>query len=204
MSADDYKKHIFKSVKLQSIMDEAISFFEKTPVHDLPPSNSFPGPGVYAIYYLGKHQHYGILATNNAKGCLLPIYVGKAVPPGTRTARNISSNTPDLFKRLREHAKNIKQTSDLRLSDFKCRFMILSEIESQLISVTESSLIRKYKPLWNACVDGFGNHDPGSGRYNQACSEWDVLHPGRTWAKRLKGKTPQLDKVLSKIKLHLK
>ncbi|MDR0670086.1 MAG: Eco29kI family restriction endonuclease [Treponema sp.] len=44
--------------------------------------------------------------------------------------------------------------------------------------------------LWNIVVDGFGNHDPGSGRYNQQISSWDTIHPGRNWAKKLqKGKT---------------
>lgn len=40
--------------------------------------------------------------------------------------------------------------------------------------------------IWNTTVTGFGNHDPGSGRYNQARSSWDVLHPGRPWADRLR------------------
>jgi hypothetical protein len=31
----------------------------------------------------------------------------------------------------------------------------------------------------DAAVDGFGNHDPGKGRYKQARSDWDVIHPGR-------------------------
>jgi len=203
MIAQGYQKHIFKSAKLQSIMEEAISFFEKTPVHNLPPQSAFPGPGVYAIYYVGPHKIYTAVVANNNKECVLPIYVGKAVPPGSRTARNISSNTPDLYKRLREHSKSIQHSPDFDLSDFKCRFMILSDVESQLISITESSLIRKYRPLWNTCIDGFGNHDPGSGRYNQACSEWDVLHPGRSWAKKLKGKSPQIEKILLKIEKHL-
>jgi hypothetical protein len=53
-------------------------------------------------------------------------------------------------------------------------------------------LIEKNKPLWNVVVDGFGNHDPGSGRYNQQISAWDTIHPGRSWAKKLqKGKTEE-------------
>ncbi|WP_408004883.1 Eco29kI family restriction endonuclease [Radiobacillus kanasensis] len=30
----------------------------------------------------------------------------------------------------------------------------------------ESYLIRKHIPLWNNLIKGFGNHDPGIGRYN--------------------------------------
>ena len=34
--------------------------------------------------------------------------------------------------------------------------------------------------LWNSLVDGFGNHDPGAGRYKGLRPRWDVLHPGRS------------------------
>lgn len=60
--------------------------------------------------------------------------------------------------------------------------MILEYAASNLIGTVEAALIRHYQPLWNCIVDGFGNHDPGRGRYNQEMSEWDLIHPGRTWA----------------------
>jgi len=63
-------------------------------------------------------------------------------------------------------------------------------------------MIRKYNPLWNSHIDGFGNHDPGKGRYEQAKSEWDVLHPGRVWADRLKGIPPDRNKVKEKIGIY--
>ena len=66
--------------------------------------------------------------------------------------------------------------------------MILEEAESDLIGTVEAALIRSYKPIWNSLIDGFGNHDPGSGRYEQAMSDWDACHPGRAWAKKCKGK----------------
>src|SRR5262249_6824895 len=49
----------------------------------------------------------------------------------------------------------------------------------------ERLMIRTAAPVWNVVVDGFGNHDPGSGRYNQKVSPWDTLHPGRPWVIRL-------------------
>ncbi len=49
----------------------------------------------------------------------------------------------------------------------------------------ESLLISMFSPLWNQLLDGFGNHDPGKGRYNQQNSPWDVIHPGRPWAAKL-------------------
>ena len=58
--------------------------------------------------------------------------------------------------------------------------------------------LRQYKPIWNSCIDGFGNHDPGSGRYSQAKSDWDVLHPGRSWANKLKGVHPTEKEIKEK------
>jgi hypothetical protein len=64
--------------------------------------------------------------------------------------------------------------------------------------MVEAALIRQFNPIWNSCIDGFGNHDPGSGRYEQAKSDWDVLHPGRKWAARLKGKCSTQEEIIKK------
>ena len=77
--------------------------------------------------------------------------------------------------------------------------MILEYSASQLISTVETALIRYYKPIWNTKIDGFGNHDPGSGRYNQAKSEWDILHPGRVWADKCLGVSSPIAKVEEKV-----
>ncbi len=82
--------------------------------------------------------------------------------------------------------------------------MILSGVESDLVVPVEAELIRRHRPLWNTVVDGFGNHDPGAGRYNQARSEWDVLHPGRLWAERLRGESPRREDVIAKVRRLLK
>jgi len=78
--------------------------------------------------------------------------------------------------------------------------MILDGVETDLVAAVEAQLIRDYSPFWNTVVDGFGNHDPGKGRYNQARSEWDVLHPGRPWAERLTGDSPALQDIITKIR----
>ena len=63
--------------------------------------------------------------------------------------------------------------------------------------------IPQYKKIYSKThIDGFGNHDPGKGRYEQARSEWDVLHPGRVWADRLKGTPPDENKVEEKIGIY--
>lgn len=195
----DYNLHVFHSPKFQSVVNDAITFFDTTPVHVLPPPGQFIGPGVYGLYYHGGYEAYTRIATRNQDTYLQPIYIGKAVPPGWRTGRGSTSSTPDVYRRLREHANSIQQVANLRIDDFRCRFMILSNIESDLVVPVEAELIRRHKPLWNTVVDGFGNHDPGKGRYNQSPSEWDVLHPGRSWAGRLTGTPPEYTAIIAKI-----
>ncbi len=199
----DYSLHIFRSPKFQSVVNEAIEFFVKTPLHRLPPPNQFLGPGVYGLYYVGAYELYAKISELNRIACIQPIYLGKAVPPGWRTARTGTSETFDLYQRLREHTRSIIQGANLAIDDFRCRFMILNGIESDLIVPVEAELIRRFMPLWNTLIDGFGNHDPGAGRYNQARSEWDVLHPGRSWAVRLTGTSPKLENVIAKVRLAL-
>jgi len=194
------REHIFQSGMLKSVVQDGINFLKSTPVLGLPPPFVFEGSGVYALYYIGRFELYQKVAKANAKHVDTPIYVGKAVPPGWRTARiSISSNSA-LSNRLNEHARSIMQCSSLDVKDFRCRFVILSGNEGDLIVPIEAELIRTFKPLWNWRIDGFGNHDPGAGRYNQAKSEWDVLHPGRSWAGRLTGESPRLEDIIKKLK----
>ncbi len=56
---------------------------------------------------------------------------------------------------------------------------------------------RSVLPIWNTLIDGFGNHDPGQGRRNQAKSRWDVLHPGRAWADNLRNNDSSADEIVS-------
>ena len=197
------ERHTFRSPEFRSVVEEAIAFFEGTPVHELPPPGRFAGCGAYALYYLGGYELYAGIARPNRDACVLPIYVGKAVPPGWRAARVPATEMGLLYGRLREHARNIQQTRSLDVGDFRCRFVILQETAGDLIVPVEAALIRKYRPLWNSVIDGFGNHDPGKGRYNQARSEWDVLHPGRLWADRLTGESPVLEEAIAKIQAAL-
>lgn len=195
--------HIFKSPQFRSVVIEAINFFNETPLHILPPPFTFVGVGVYALYYRGRFPHYQVIGEINKKTAKQPIYVGKAVPHGWRIGRNLSTQADrSLFSRLCQHGRNIEQVLNLKLSDFSCRFAILADVETDLIPAIEAQLIRDFNPLWNTIVDGFGNHDPGKGRYNQALSEWDVLHPGREWAKRLTGIPPKVENIIANIEKH--
>lgn len=158
------------------------------PIRPLPP-DPFIGAGVYAIYYHGLRMPYEPY-TPVATGVLdeqewIPIYVGKAVPAGARVG-GFGLDTPPgnvLFNRLREHADSIRLAVNLELEDFSCRYLIVDDI---WIPLAESILIQRFQPLWNTTLAGFGNHDPGGGRYLQQRSAWDVLHSGRPWANRLR------------------
>lgn len=163
----------------------------------------FEGAGVYAIYYTGDFSLYAPIKLANAGGKFSqPIYVGKAVPSGARKGGFGLSAAPGavLYKRLAEHLDSVRQVSNLDVSDFYCRHLTVEDI---WIPLGESLLIEMFKPLWNMVIDGFGNHDPGGGRYNQKISSWDTLHPGRSWASRLQpGKS--LEQITIETEAHFK
>jgi hypothetical protein len=54
----DRKKHIYKSEAFVELVKDAIRFFNGTPVHSLPPAETFLGTGVYALYYTGQNPLY--------------------------------------------------------------------------------------------------------------------------------------------------
>ncbi|NEO71339.1 Eco29kI family restriction endonuclease [Moorena sp. SIO3H5] len=190
MSVFERSKHLYVSPDFDKIIKDTIRFFNQTPVHQLPLPERFHGTGVYAIYCIPKSGIYSKFHLVNRTAFRIPIYVGKAVPKGWRQARQTSSNKSkgyELNNRLRQHSRSITLGEGLELSDFFCRFIILEDKESDLIGTVEAALIRKYQPIWNTLIDGFGNHDPGKGRYEQAKSDWDVCHPGRAWADKCQG-----------------
>ena len=202
----DRTKHVYRNEAFTELVKDAVRFFNGTPVHALPPPEKFSGTGVYAIYYIGDNPLYQKYAQLNRLAYDYPIYVGKAVPKGWRQSR--VSDAPgkksnELFNRLREHSKSISCDTNLRLDHFTCRFVIFEDEGSDMISTIEASLIKINKPLWNSTLDGFGNHDPGSGRYQQAKSDWDVIHCGRAWAERLSGKANERQAIIERINSHL-
>lgn len=156
----------------------------ESPAHPLSGLKPFNGAGIYAIYYTGDFEAYKPLAAKNKDGKFeAPIYVGKAVPPGARKG-NFGLDAepgPALYKRLQEHAETVKAAENVRIEDFFCRFLVVDDI---WIPLGESLLIAKFAPIWNKLIDGFGNHNPGKGRYEGMRSKWDTLHPGRKWALR--------------------
>ncbi|MBR4517851.1 MAG: Eco29kI family restriction endonuclease [Victivallales bacterium] len=146
------------------------------------------------------------LATRNRQGAFQqPIYVGKAVPAGARKGGFGLGAEPGqaLFNRLCDHAKSVDEATNLEKDAFFCRYLAVDDI---WIPLAESLMIERFAPLLNLILDGFGNHDPGKGRYNQQKSPWDTLHPGRSWAERLQpnavGETELYAQVTHYISIH--
>lgn len=200
----DRSKHVFYSPDFEELTKDIIRFFNGTPVQPLPPLEDFEGAGVYALYYIGEAGIYSDFHRINRLDYRQPIYVGKAVPRGWRQGRLQASSSHELYHRLYEHTKSIMSASNLQVNDFLCRFVIFEDMSTDMIGTIEAALIRNYKPLWNCDIDGFGNHDPGHGRYNQKKSEWDVLHPGRKWADRCADSLINTDDIATKILMYFK
>ncbi len=151
----------------------------------------FQGAGVYAIYYAGPFEPYTMISE---PGGSLPIYVGKAVPSGSRKGANLTTSAAGkwLFSRISEHRDSINAANNLEVGDFSVRYLAVDDI---WIPLGEALLISTFSPVWNRLIDGFGNHDPGAGRYNGLRPLWDVLHPGRPWADKCKQRPEKREEI---------
>ncbi|MGL4460855.1 MAG: Eco29kI family restriction endonuclease [Planctomycetia bacterium] len=165
----------------------------------------FTGVGIYAIYYVGDFPSYKPVSDGNVNGKFdLPIYVGKAVPEGSRRGLDDDKRSgygSELYGRLKNHVKSIAHAGNLNQDDFFFRYLIVDDI---WIPLGETLLINKFRPVWNSVVDGFGNNDPGGGRKGQKKSAWDELHPGRGWAGSLTAHDKSVDELLRLIDEHFK
>ncbi len=172
---------LFNPLDKRNLGKSVVDALIERPVVELNAVSPFPGAGVYAIYYKGGFAPYEKLSSLNQVSETYPIYVGKAIPSGARKGSSINTtlSSTALSKRLFEHATTIALADSLNVNEFTCRYLVVDDI---WIALGEALLIEKYQPLWNVVVEGFGNHDPGSGRYQGKRPVWDELHPGRPWA----------------------
>lgn len=202
----DRSKHVYHNAEFVELVKDAVRFFNGTPVHPLPLSERFMGTGVYALYYTGRNPLYEQYAKLNRLEYKYPIYVGKAVPKGWRQSRisdALAKPSRELFSRIREHSRNIDIVEGIDCNDFSCRFVIFEAEGSDMISTIEAALIKLNRPLWNSALDGFGNHTPGKGRFNQAKSDWDVIHTGRAFADKCTGIPREREEIVARIAEHL-
>jgi Eco29kI restriction endonuclease len=157
------------------------------------------GAGVYVIYYSGNFAAYSSLREKNVASWEVPIYVGKAIPKGGRkggmSGGDMISGTA-ISGRLKKHADSIEATQNLSVKDFVFRAIVLDDI---WIPLGENILIETFQPLWNVAIDGFGINDPGKGRLGQKRSSWDVLHPGRDYAEKLRGGGPEQVAIMGRV-----
>jgi len=163
----------------------------------------FHGAGIYAIYYAGDFPPYRAVAERNRNGLFeWPIYVGKAVTAGARKGLvdHSAKAGPKLYDRLNEHAESIRLACNLNLDDFYCRALVVKDI---WIPLGESLVINKFAPVWNRLLDGFGNHDPGKGRYEGMMTRWDVVHPGRAWATKCKARHESASQLEGEVAAYL-
>lgn len=162
----------------------------------------FKGAGIYVLYYSGPFELYAQLANANRDGDFhVPIYAGKAIPAGARKGgRAPRPRGLALYRRLVEHGASCAHATNLDIEDFSCRYLVVEDI---WIPLGESLLIERFQPLWNRVIDGFGNHDPGGGRHAGQRPLWDVLHPGRPWAERLRANERTPSEVAALVVLAL-
>ena len=175
----------YNPLDLEALGYSLLRHLERQLLHPLGAVEKFPGSGVYALYYRGDAAPYGAMGRFNRATCRLPIYIGRAKDPGSRTGfdplKQIDS--PLLWERVQQHKKSIGSTENLQVADFAARLLVVMPI---WIPLAEAMAIRRYRPLWNSQLQGFGIHAPGSGRSGQKRSQWDELHPGRVFAAGLK------------------
>ena len=170
---------LYDPLTYDNLMAGLVVYFQKQDQARLNKATGIEGPGIYALYYTGTLPVYKPIADGEA-----PIYVGKAIPPGSRKGDTVDVSVPVLQRRLNEHAKSITQTVNLDAADFWCRYLAVQPV---WITLTERFLIDHFRPVWNICLDGFGDHDPGIGRRDSERSWWDTMHSGRAWASKLRG-----------------
>jgi hypothetical protein len=183
----------------QSIENEVLS----RPALPLGDVDQITGAGIYVIYYSGSFPAYAPITQENRDGKFgMPIYVGKAIPKGGRKgglSKDAASGRA-LADRLRQHASSIDEAENLDLGDFHVRHLVVDDI---WIPLGENMLIETFRPVWNVVIDGFGNKDPGNRRATQYKSPWDVLHPGRQFARKLADSGVKPEFLVNKVEAFL-
>lgn len=176
----------FDPLGYESLGHSVIRALMASPANALDDIGSFTGVGIYALFYRGDFPSYAKLAEYNRNSehpDEWPIYIGKA-ESGSGKRKGLEdifgkTSVRALSTRIRAHRNSISQTPTLRTSDFSVRLLTMPPV---WVPLAEAMAIRLFAPLWNATVDGFGNHAPGKGRAAGKRPMWDTLHPGRAWA----------------------
>jgi Eco29kI restriction endonuclease len=121
------KPHLGKSVV------EALLASPLFPLGEIVP---FEGAGIYAIYYHGPFEPYGTISNADA---VMPIYVGKAVPSGSRKGASLTTTSTGnwLFRRISEHRESINSAQNLSVGDFSARYLAVDYRPSSALRHTK-------------------------------------------------------------------
>jgi hypothetical protein len=194
---------VYNPLDKNHLAESIVREFFKRPLHALPPPETFTGAGIYALYYSGKYPLYKSISQSlkavvsedlsKSNEQPIPIYIGKSDPPGRR--KGDFGETPDseneenakeilavrprhrkLYERLKKHSISIGLATNLKITDFRCRYMLVDEV---WVALGEARLVDWFKPVWNIRIEGFGSNVEGGGRPGTARSVWDILHSGR-------------------------
>ena len=141
---------LWNPLTCDTLMAGTVAHFEKQERIPLESVAGVQGPGIYALYYEGAMSEYQPIA-DGAR----PIYAGKAVPKGSRTGGELDIGHPVLRERIRQHARSIEPVRNLDIKDFSFRVLAIVPV---WIVFAEQALIKRCRPVWNSCLDGFGKH----------------------------------------------
>ena len=176
---------LYDPLTWENLMAGLVVRFEQQPPVSFSEIDDAQGPGIYALFYVGNHPAYESITRTPQ-----PIYVGKAVPRGTRKGSLEGQGERALKDRLRNHRRSIDAATNLQTNDFLCRFLSVIPV---WITLAERFLVDHYRPIWNTEIDGFGNNPQGRHRQSGERSWWDTLHPGRDWATKRTPKGTQVE-----------
>lgn len=169
----------FNPLDKRNLAETIAIAINRAPVQPLPPTR-FRANGLYFLYYTGPFEAYAALVKLNAGRYDWPIYIGKGMPSGIRKGAGDGSGNGvrkgGIQARLGAHQRSIEAAENLKLADFRCRWLAMDEA---FIHLGEILLIAKFRPVWNAALDGFGINPVGGPRTAGKRSAWDTVHPGR-------------------------
>jgi hypothetical protein len=186
------------------------------------------GSGIYALFYRGDLPFYALL-----KSLDVPVYVGSASPDYDGNASG--NDEKSLAGRIGEHYGSIKEVEaaiskpaiEMATKTPRVGNLSINDFEYRILAVTpgwelaaEQYLIRFYRPVWNketkrpkitgrkagTLCTGFGKHGDASSTRSNKRSQWDTLHPGRTWAydDKAKNNDDSAEAIQQDIVEHLK
>ncbi|TGD38653.1 Eco29kI family restriction endonuclease [Brevibacterium aurantiacum] len=168
------------------------------PINNLP---NFSGQGIYALYYSGNFPLYNEIAEKNRQiAGTWPLYIGKAEAQSERKGDPDQKNILDgnrLKNRISSHRTSIAQATNVDISDFSVRYLVVAPTWVPLAEIVS---IREHTPVWNSLLDGLGNHAPGTGRKDMQRPKWDMIHPGRPWAAKLRDNDKSVEEL--EIEVH--